>query len=71
MKKLNKAYKKMSGTSIFFQKTAISAQKRKKNIYSQHCPHYCKQITLLITPQSRQTPYDWNNLSTEKFCSMS
>ena len=58
MKKLNKAYKKIIKISHFFLKTAILNKKSGKNIYSQNLPHCCKQITLLITPQSRQTPYD-------------
>jgi hypothetical protein len=58
MKKLNKAYKKIIETAHFFLKMAFLAQKSQKNIYSQNLPHCCKQITLLITPQSRQTPYD-------------
>ena len=58
MKKLNKAFNEKAKSFHFFQKTAILKQKRQKNIYSQNLPHCYKQITLLITPQSRQTPYD-------------
>jgi hypothetical protein len=67
MEKIRNGLQKNTGSKKIFSEMPFFLQKKAKKIFSRKLPCFYKQITPLITLQSRRTPYNYNNLSTEKF----